>query len=88
MGVFEVLMGVFALFASLVAGGGIMGVIVILIPDLIFRKGKSESELTKKKQSKIGNAFEMVVVVCLIPVGMIIGAGIGENLFVFLTGGL
>ena len=77
--------GLLALVPSLIAGGMTAGIIIIWIPNLLFRGGKEQSPFEPDEQSKLSKFLEWIVFICLLPIGILTGAVVGQTVFNFLT---
>lgn len=75
-----------ALVPCLIAGAITMGIIILWIPDLLFRGGKEQSSFEPDEQSKLSNFLEWIVFICLFPIGLIAGFLVSIKAFTFLTG--
>ena len=70
---------------SMMAGMAAAGFIVSGIPNLLFRGGDEPSVFDTDKQSKLSSFLERIVVICLIPIGVVVGFLVGTKVFGFLT---
>ena len=77
--------GLLALVPSLIAGGMTAGIIIIWIPNLLFRGGKEQSPFEPDEQSKLSKFLEWIVFICLLPIGLLGGLFVSSKVFEFLT---
>lgn len=72
-----------AVVLAIFAGGSAAGLIIIQIPNMLFRGGDDPSSFDK--QSKTSSFLEWLVFVCLLPIGILTGAVVDQTVFNFLT---